>query len=292
MLVLFHPPLTFFRHLCNFILDAPVNHSRTIHLRDEVIRKSFERLNSLERDVNLFQFDHRGIKEEAYRESTQMVVNANMSAARRFAKPFHKLIASQIEKNRRDKNLRDRLVKEKRLEDSRNVRREELFNKAMKPSKAGDLSHKQRRNKKSMSSAFMQFMRPISSAFTSDTLNFSGVKRSPSELDFVPTGKPSLVLNLVDARVVQFINNERSFTFQLDTEDGGHYLLQAIDRKDMLKWMETISRVSNIVAKRRLTYLGDSPQPHPADHVHSHSITATRDLIAGKCHGHTPWWNV
>jgi GTPase-activating protein BEM2 len=241
-------------------------------------RKAFERLSSIEREVNLFQFDHRGIRDEAQREAMQ--TNAATSA-KKVARPFYKLVASQIEKNRRDKNLRDRLIKERRLEESRNFRREDLFNKAMQPRKTGEISQKQRRNKKSMSLAFMHFMRPISSAFVSENLHPPGMKRSPSELDFAPSGKPSLVLSLVEARVAQFINNERSFTFQLDTEDGGHYLLQAVDKKDMLKWMDTISRVGNMATKRRLTYLENSPKPQPSDHIHNHPTTASRDPTSG-----------
>lgn len=129
-------------------------------------------------------------------------------------------------------------------------------------------------------SAFLQFMRPISSAFT-DT-HAPGLKRSASELDFTPSGKPSLVLSLIDARVAQFINTERSFTFQLDTEDGGHYLLQAMNKRDMMKWIDTVNRISNMAAKRRLTYLGNSPKPQLSDHIHSHSATASRDPLAGK----------
>ena len=269
-----------FRHLCNFISNVPsLNHSRKLFQRDEMNRKAFERLNNIEKEVNLLQFDHRGIKDEAHREGMQAVVNTSASA-RKVARPFHRLVALQAEKNRRDKSLRDRLIKEKRQEDSRNVRREDLFNKAMRPRKAGDIVQKQRRNKKSMSSAFMQFMRPISSAFTSETLHPPGMKRSPSDLDFMPSGKPSLVLSLVEARVAQFINNERSFVFQLDTEDGGHYLLQAVDRQDMLKWMDTINRVTNMATQRRLTYL-ESPKPQPSDHIHNHPMTGSRDPTAG-----------
>lgn len=121
-------------------------------------------------------------------------------------------------------------------------------------------------------------MRPISSAFT-DSMHTTALKRSPAELDFSPSGKPSLVLSVVDARVAQFINNERSFTFQLDTEDGGHYLLQAISKQEMVRWIEQINRVAKLAAKRRLTYLGNSPKPQLADHIHDHpsATTASRD---------------
>ena len=84
---------------------------------------------------------------------------------------------------------------------------------------------KQHLDKKSMS-AFFQLMRPISYAFTSDTLLVGGSPdkgpRTRAELDSMPLSKPSLVVSVAGARVV---NNERSFVFQVDSENGGHYLL-------------------------------------------------------------------
>ena len=245
-------------------------------------RSATELLNDIEREVNATQFDIRAIKEEAHREGVQAGTNG-ITPNKKFSRAFQKTVALQVEKNKRDRNLRDRLIKEKRMEDTRSVRREDLFNKAMRPRKVTDPVQKQRRSKKSMSSAFMQFMRPISSAFTSDTLHVPSAKKSPSELDFVPSSKPSLVVNLVEARVAQFINNERSFTFQLDTEDGGRYLMQALDRKEMAKWIDTISNIAKMAAKRRLTYVGNSPKPQPSDHIYTSPMSASsRDPIAGE----------
>ena len=169
------------------------------------------------------------------------------------------MVLAQQEKYKRDRYTRDRLSREKKQEQNRHEKREDYLNKAMHSSKPSLGVSKAHRNKKSMSSAFFQFMRPISSAFISETTVPSGQKRTAEELDFTSTGKPALVLSLADCRVAQFINNERSFTFQLDTEDGGHYLLQAMGKKDMMKWMNKISHVSKTAAKRRLTYLGNNP---------------------------------
>lgn len=167
-------------------------------------------------------------------------------------------------------------------EQSRNEKREEQLNKAMRGGRRpNSIAQKQHRNKKSMSALF-SFMRPISSAFGADTSHAPLLRRTASELDFVPSGKPTLVLNLTDSSVAQFINNDRSFTFQLDTEDGGHYLLQAMSKREMNKWIETLCRISKTAAKRRLTYLGSSPKPQVSDHIHEHSTTATKDPTAGK----------
>lgn len=268
------------RHLCNLITNAPsLPSARQSHQRDDVNRRGFERLNNIEKDTMPLQFDHRGIKEEAQREGLHAPVSGSASS-RKLSRPFQRLVATQIEKNRRDKNLRSRLQKEKLHEQTRNDRREDMFNKAMRPRKPTTVP-KQHRNKKSMS-AFLQFMRPISSAFGADIPHLPEIRRTASELNFTPSGKPSLVLSLMDARVAHFINNERSFTFQLDTEDGGHYLLQAMNKRDMSKWIDIINQITKTAAKRRLTYLGSSPKPQLADHIHNQTTTASRDPTAGK----------
>jgi len=220
-------------------------------------------------------FDYRSLKDEAARET--MSSSAGAPTPKKMARPFQKLITLQMEKSRRDKNMRSRLQKEKHHEQARNEKREEMLNKAMRGGRRPPLAATKHRNKKSMSALF-NFMRPLSTAFGAETA--PAMKRTASELDFVPTGKPSLVLNLTDSRVLQFINNERSYTFQLDTEDGGHYLLQALSKREMNKWIETLTRVSNIAAKRRLTYMG-SPKPQVADHIQAQPATATRDPTAG-----------
>ncbi|KAG2142278.1 uncharacterized protein EDB93DRAFT_1088823 [Suillus bovinus] len=264
------------RHLCNLIMTTP-SLSKRSRPREEVDRKDFERLNNIEREMNSVSLDHRSIRDEAQREALQAQGNGSASV-RKTVRPFQKLVAAQQEKYKRDKYLHDRLSKDKKQEQLRNERRDDQINKAMRSRKPMTQVQKQHRMKKSYSSAFFQLMRPISSAFT-DSMHATALKRSPAELDFSPSGKPSLVLSVVDARVAQFINNERSFTFQLDTEDGGHYLLQAISKQEMVRWIEQINRVARLAAKRRLTYLGNSPKPQLADHIHDHpsATTASRD---------------
>lgn len=224
------------------------------------------------------QFDLRGIKEEATREGIHAGLNGPASA-KKITRPFHRELSFQMDKNRRDKNLRIRLQKEKTQEQARNDKRDDLLNRAMRPRKPSLAVQKQHRNKKSMSALF-NFIRPISTAFGAET-NTHHMKRTVSELDFAPSGKPALVLSIMDARAAQYINNDRSFVFQLDTEDGGHYLLQAMSKREMTTWLDTISRVTKMAAKRRLTYLGHSPKPQLADHIHDHPVTASRDPKAG-----------
>lgn len=252
--------------------SGPVKHHK---LKD--CRQDFERLNHIEQELNHLRFDLRSIREEAYRES----LLAPPPLSKRTPRPFQVLVITQQEKNKRDRVLRDRLSKEKRQEQHRQDKREEYLNKAMHTRRPPLSTPKSHRNKKSMSSAFLHFMRPISSAFTSETTSSNAIKRTPAELDFSPSHKPTLVLNVADARVSQFINNERSFTFQVDTEDGGHYLLQALNKGDMKKWMETIDRISKTAAKRRLTYLGNTSKVQLSEHILTPGA-ASRDPRAGK----------
>ncbi|KIJ66150.1 hypothetical protein HYDPIDRAFT_187160 [Hydnomerulius pinastri MD-312] len=268
------------RHLCDLILNAPVLAAKRGRSREDVDRKDFERLNNIEKEVSTIHFDHRGIRDEAQREALQAQVSGSASA-KKTVRPFQRLVMIQHEKNKRDKHLHDRLSKDKKQEQLRNERRDDYLNKAMRPRNPMTQAQKQHRIKKSYSSAFFQLMRPISSAFTDNTHGLA-TRRSPAELDFTPSGKPSLVLSVVDAKVSQFINNERSYTFQLDTEDGGHYLLQAISRQEMSRWIDNINKVSKIAAKRRLTYLGNSPKPQLSDHIHDHvgASSTSRDPTA------------
>jgi GTPase-activating protein BEM2 len=265
-----------FSNLCNFISNAPSLLSRRLARQEDINRCGFERLTNIDREVHAFPFDIRSIRDEASREA--MSSSASAAIPKKMARPFQKLVTVQMDKNRRDKNMRSRLQKEKYNEQAKNEKREEMLNRAMRGGRRPPSTTKHR-NKKSVSALF-HFMRPLSTAFGADTT--PALKRTASELDFVPSGKPSLALNLTDSRVSQFINNDRSYTFQLDTEDGGHYLLQALSKREMTKWIETLTKVSNTAAKRRLTYMG-SPKPQVADHIQAQPATATRDPTAGMC---------
>ncbi|KAJ3764713.1 hypothetical protein FB446DRAFT_797699 [Lentinula raphanica] len=50
------------RNLCNFISNAPSLLSRRLAHQNEINRRSFERLNNVEREIFSLQFDIRGIK--------------------------------------------------------------------------------------------------------------------------------------------------------------------------------------------------------------------------------------
>jgi GTPase-activating protein BEM2 len=265
-----------FRYLSSLITSTPS--ASSFSSQAKINGQDLERLNAIEKEVHSINLDPRSIREAAYREAQ------STAGAKRTQRPFQRLVAAQHEKYKRDKYLRDRLLKEKKIEQHRTHKREDQISRAMQPRRNMSDAQKQHRNKKSVSSAFnfLQFMRPISSAFLLDSVSATGPKRSAEELDFAPSHKPSLVLTVADAKVTKFINNERSFTFQLDTDDGGHYLLQAVSRREMNKWIANIGRMSTIAAKRRLTWLGDSPRPQLADHLSNIVVPPPQDPKAGE----------
>ncbi|QRW25524.1 breakpoint cluster region [Rhizoctonia solani] len=95
-------------------------------------------------------------------------------------------------------------------------RRDDNINKAMLP-KGG---HGQRKKNRSMS-GFFTMLRPISSAWSGDKFQDKIMKpRTLQELDFEPTGKPSVVVNVASAQVQDAVNTHRSFVMRLRTEDG------------------------------------------------------------------------
>jgi len=267
------------RQLRNLIFESlpSASTSQNSHRRD-FEPSDLERLNIIEREVSQIKFDLRAIREDVHREAVHMHAGPQ---PRRSQRPFQKLLAAQHEKNKRDRNLRERLEKERKQEQYRLDKREEYLSKAMNTRR--QYTPAQHRIKKSGSSTFFQqLMRPISSAFALDHVDVNAPRRTAAELDFTPTGKPALVLSIVDARISHSMNNERSYTFQLNTEDGGHYLLQAATKGEMTKWTNTIDHVSKTAVKRRLTYIGNSPKPKLSDHIHDRPTTASRDPTAGE----------
>ena len=247
------------RYIYNLIVNAAGLTPRSKRASENE-RADMERLNNLAKD-SLHLPDLRLCREEASREmvqfSPQMTKHKNV-------RPFQLLVVAQVEKLRRDRHLRDRLGKEKKIEQLRSDKRASVLNRAMQPQKQATAVPKHARNKKSMT-GMSAFFRPISTAFTSNNIHaLDGPKRTAAELDFsTATLKPHLVLNLAGAGIRNFINDQRPFTFQLDTEEGGHYLLQATTPADRDKWMNAMQKVAESSALKRLTFLGQAKQKLP-----------------------------
>jgi hypothetical protein len=234
----------------------------------------------MHREVTGPPFDSRLLRDDAYFESTN--VSSPIPYSRKYQRPFLKMIQIQQEKCKRDKYIRERLLREKKAEQHRTDKREDDLNKAMQLRRPTMQSIKHQRSRRTMSSAFFHLMRPLSSAFSStDNLYTTTQRRTAAELDFQPTGKPTLVISLVGATVSAFINNVRLYTFYLTTEDGGRYLLQAATRSALASWLTSISQTAKSSTAKRLTYIANSPKPQLSDHLQIPSQTAARHPTAG-----------
>ncbi|KZT36942.1 hypothetical protein SISSUDRAFT_1063257 [Sistotremastrum suecicum HHB10207 ss-3] len=252
------------RHLCNLVISAP----------SEMDRSDFDRLNNMYRFISGYELDFRILQQDALRENGQL-----SHSQRRMQRPFQRLVVAQQDKNKRDRYLRERLLKEKRHEQQRQNQRQHDLDRAMQAKRGLPPSVKQHRSKRTMSSAFFRVMRPLSTAFISDTAQ-SPPRLTMAELDFAPTAKPSLVINLADAKAAVFNNPERSYTFQLDTEEGAQYLFQAVSKSEMNKWVTTVNQISRSSASKRLTYLNGAAKLGHWDQLHTRAPVSTRHPTA------------
>ncbi|KAI0036125.1 hypothetical protein K488DRAFT_41770 [Vararia minispora EC-137] len=267
------------RHLCSLVVEPDYHVRARSRHRRHVSQTDLERLNLIERTYDDAPLDMRAIRDEAARESAAAPPTHN----RRAARPFQKLILAQLEKNKRDRALRERITRERKQEQLRADRREDYHARAMGGGGGGapgrrayTPAQRMQRSKKGGSVAFLQqLIRPISSAFSLDSV--PAVAVSAAELDFTPSGKPALSLSVADAHVAPFGGAERAYAFRLDTEDGGHYLLQAPTRAEMNKWIQTLRHVAKAAAQRRLTYLGNSPKSRLEDHMHDRPAAGSQD---------------
>ncbi|KAG9036552.1 rho GTPase-activating protein [Tulasnella sp. JGI-2019a] len=247
------------RYLHNLIVNAAGLTPR-IKRATEAERHDMERLTAMGRESQQVLCDMRSIREVAQREMNHMSLPPT---GRRLVKPFHLIVTLQHEKSKRDRYMREKLLKEKRMEQLRSDKRVSQINKAMqqKPLPPGQ---KHLRQKKSMSGMF-PFFRPLSVAFGASTDKLSvmvGRPRSAAELDFpVSRVKVASSINLVGAGVRNFINDERPYTLQLDSDDGGHFILQALSLADRDRWLSTLKKVAETSAMKRLTYLGRQAPP-------------------------------
>jgi hypothetical protein len=252
------------RHLCDLVQSTPA----------KLQQADYDRLNNMYNQVSKMDLDLRTIQHEAARENGQWI-----QTQKRAPKPFQKLVLAQVEKTRRDRLFKERLVREKRAELLRQEQRQNDLNRAMQPKKTPSRAQKEQRNKRTMSSAFFRVMRPISTAFSSDNLHSPVHRLTASDLDFQPTHKPSATISLVDAKVAPYSSPDRPNTFQLDTEDGGQYLLQTPSKAEMSQWVTLISNIAQSSASKRLTYLSDF-KPQLADLL-ERPRTMTRHPVAG-----------
>jgi len=218
------------------------------------------RLNSLLSDTRRHEVTFQAAKEEAQREGSYPLPSYG---PRRHTRPFQTLVAAQMEKNRKDRLYGDRLGKERKHEQQRVERRQQDTYRGVNPPKQFGFNGRHQRGKKSMSSVslFFRAVRPLSTAWASDR-NFSR-HRTASELDFPANGKPSLVLSLNDAQATFVESEDRPFMFQILTEDGGRWLLQATTSAELDAWLQAIA----VASRKRSTYNAHALKPAPSEPV-------------------------
>ena len=212
-------------------------------------------------DDSRWILDHpKTIKEEAHKENT---FSTPSGQSRRLSRPFSRTIIAQQEKNKRDRQFRDHFSREKKLEQQRLEKQIVTYEKTMAIAKGGSINiGKAPKHAKKASNAFFRVVRPLSTAFPfSYGTNTAPPTRqwSLSELDFNPTNKPSLSINLAAARTKAVTAKARSYVFIVDTEDNGRFYFQAINRTEMERWLKAIEKTSATTAERRRTYVGPTP---------------------------------
>ena len=163
------------------------------------------------------------------------VASGEGTKATKSVRPFHKLVVLQQEKMRRDRHTREYLVKGMKLESKEAA-------KAMEKSST--------KNTRRMTAIF-KIARPESpvspSSTALQTLN-----------EWTPSGKPFLVYALAGVQVVSVDNVQRSFVFELATEDGQRSIFQATAKSDLENWMRNLRQSGNQIAFRRATFLAQT----------------------------------
>ncbi|KAK9768485.1 hypothetical protein K7432_000825 [Basidiobolus ranarum] len=79
---------------------------------------------------------------------------------------------------------------------------------------------------------------------------------SSNLLSKFPVTRPSLAVNLINSSItIEHSRAKRDHVFKIVSEEGCQYLLQAIDRQDMLGWVKAITDAAKEGAARRFTVL-------------------------------------
>ena len=157
-------------------------------------------------------------------------------------RPFHKLVVLQQEKMRRDKQTREYVAKGMKMESQSRAARDKEVAKALDKSSA---KHTRRMT------AIFKSARPE-----------SPVSPSPTALqtlnEWTPSSKPFLVFALSGVQVLSVDNVQRSFVFELATEDGQRSMFQATSKQDLDNWLRNLRQSGNQIAFRRATFLAQT----------------------------------
>ncbi|KAG8827526.1 rho GTPase-activating protein [Serendipita sp. 401] len=256
------------RLLCTFVLNMPTLASlRPPKHRNSLNNVDMARLQNMHDWAANILFDNSGnfgisqlIKEEAHRENSWSPPG---SGPKKYPRPFSRNVMMQQEKNKRDRQIRDRLQREKRMEQQKKDKQGAPYEKAM------DSAKKSKQGKRASLNPFMRVVRPLSTAFPfgmSPTQDAGeGKKWTLEELNMIPVTKPATCIDLAGARVEERQSTVRPFIFTLETEDGVKYYFQATTRREMLQWVIQLSKTGKNTAAKRRTYIGPSTNANLPD---------------------------
>ena len=210
---------------------------------------------------------------------------------------FTNIAKMQEEKEKRDAIIIDKIRREKRDDLIALEKREIEIQKATSMSflsrhgrtsssastnsvgSSSNTSKKSRQGKRM--TALLRPFRPLSIAFGSQHTPTDTPRKRLSELDFEPSSKPALVVTLNAARVSEFINNSRSYTFQVISEDGASYLFQGTSSGDVKDWIDVIGKASQSSAAKRLTYIAPSASTTDLHSPQVPSVPVKKEVEAG-----------
>lgn len=247
------------RQLHTFILNMPtLAMTRPSKLRSQLNSMDMSRLSRMHEWAVEILFESNGnvgisqkIKDEASRENAWAPSGAT---SRKYPRPFSKVVLLQQEKNKRDRHIRERLLREKRMEQHKKEKQGVPYDKAM------EVAKKTKQGKRTSLNPFMRVVRPLSTAFPFGggpiTESMDAKKWTLEELSAMPTTKPAFTIDLAGARVEESTKSPRPFVFYMDTEDGARYWFQATTKKEMQNWMAQLSKTGKNTAAKRRTYVG------------------------------------
>lgn len=185
------------RHLYTFIFNVPqLVSTRSAKQKAQLDRMDAERMAAMLEEANYtIGHDNRPLKEDAHRENTV----SPQAQRQRVVRPFSATVHAQQEKNKRDRQLREHFTREKRMEQQRLDRQGNTYERTMISAKLqSNHGPKPVKHTKKTSNAFTRLVRPLSTAllYNAAPPPMSSRKWTLAELDFSPSSKPSLAINL------------------------------------------------------------------------------------------------
>jgi len=220
-----------------------------ISFRFDPDRDETERLLSMERETTT-AFDLRSLRDFAVREQHALCeTTPHHRHLPKGFRPFNSLVSAQLEKQRRDKIARERLGKV----DRRSTQEKEDVG-------SGRLSvGTAPQTKKKGTRSFLRGFRPLSIGHSHhhelSRINSFDSTKSIDDLDFVPVGKASIVVSIVDSQVSELLNPPRSFVFQLASDEGARHIVQAPSAVAMEAWITSLKQASRSYSEKRRTLL-------------------------------------